>query len=65
MLDKLTVLASQSKIFDLIKVDYIVGDTAAVQNRLMEEAAKVIEQKGARYQRLLGVKLRPPAQVYA
>ena len=65
MLDKLTILASQSKIYDLIKVDYIVGDTAAVQNRLMEEAAKVIEQKGARYQRLLGVKLRPPAQVYA
>ncbi|MFL6254266.1 MAG: SIMPL domain-containing protein [Pyrinomonadaceae bacterium] len=65
MLDRLTVLASQSKIYDLIKVDYVVGDTAPVQNRLMEEAAKIIEQKTARYQRLLGIRLRPPAQIYA
>lgn len=65
MLDRLTVLASQSKIYDLIKVDYVVTDTAAVQNRLMDEAAKVIEAKTARYQRLLNIKLRPPAQVYA
>jgi uncharacterized protein YggE len=65
MLDRLTVLASQSKIFDLIKVDYVVSDTAPVQNRLMEEAAKIIEQKTARYQRMLGIRLRPPAQVYA
>lgn len=65
MLDRLTVLASQSKIFDLIKVDYVVSDTAPVQNRLMEEAAKIIEQKTARYQRLLGIRLRPPAQIYA
>jgi uncharacterized protein YggE len=65
VLDRLTVLASQSKIYDLIKVDYIVKDTAAVQARLMEAASKVIEQKAAGYQRLLGVKLRPPAQVYA
>jgi uncharacterized protein YggE len=65
VLDRLTVLASQSKIFDLIKVDYIVKDTAAVQARLMDEAAKVIEQKVARYQRLLSVKLYPPVQVYA
>jgi predicted TIM-barrel fold metal-dependent hydrolase len=65
MLDRLTVLAAQSKIYDLIKVDYVVRDTAAVQARLMDEAARVIEQKSARYQRLLGVKLRPPAQVFA
>jgi hypothetical protein len=65
MLDRLTVLASQSKIYDLIKVDYVVSDTAPIQNRLMDEAAKIVEQKMARYQRLLGIKLRPPAQVYA
>ena len=65
LLDKLTVFASRSKIYDLIKVDYIVRDTAAVENRLMEEATKIIEQKSARYQRLLGIRLRPPAQVYA
>ncbi|HEX5706508.1 MAG TPA: SIMPL domain-containing protein [Pyrinomonadaceae bacterium] len=65
LLDRLVVAASRSKIFDLIKVDYIVRDTAAVQNRLMEEAARVVEQKTARYSRLLGVKFVPPAQVYA
>jgi uncharacterized protein YggE len=65
LLDRLNILAAQSKIYDLIKVDYIVRDTAAVQNRLMEEASKIVEQKEARYQRLLGIKLKPPAQVYA
>ncbi|MGB8509940.1 MAG: SIMPL domain-containing protein [Pyrinomonadaceae bacterium] len=65
LLDKLVIAASRSNIFDLVKVDYLVKDTAAVQNRLMEEAAKVIKAKAARYERLLGVKLLPPAQVYA
>jgi uncharacterized protein YggE len=65
LLDKLTVLASRSKIYDLIKVDYIVSDTAAVQSRLMEEASKVIGRKVANYQRLFGIKLKGPAQVYA
>jgi uncharacterized protein YggE len=65
MLDRLTVLASQSKIYDLIKVDYVVSDTAPIQGRLMDEAAKIIEQKAARYQRLLNIRLYPPMQVYA
>ena len=65
MLDRLTVLASQSKIFDLIKVDYIVKDTAAVQARLMDEASKVVEQKLQRYTRMLGLRIHPPGQVYA
>jgi uncharacterized protein YggE len=65
LLDRLVVAASRAKIFDLIKVDYVVTDTAAVQNRLMEEAARVVKQKAARYERLLGVKLLPAAQVFA
>lgn len=65
LLDKLVVAASRSNIFDLIKVDYVVRDTGPVQNRLMEEAAKVVKQKSARYERLLGIHLEPPAQVYA
>jgi uncharacterized protein YggE len=65
MLDRLTVLASQNKIYDLIKVDYVVKDTAAVQARLMDEAGKIVEQKLQRYVRLLGVKVRPPGLVYA
>lgn len=65
LLDQLVVAASRAKIFDLIKVDYIVRDTSAVENKLMEEAARVVEQKTARYGRLLNVKFLAPAQVYA
>jgi uncharacterized protein YggE len=63
LLDKLVDAASHSQIFDLIKVDYIVKDTQAAQNRLMQEAARIIKQKVARHQRLLGIRLTPPAQV--
>src|SRR5262245_60705920 len=45
LLDKLVVAASKANIFDLIKVDYIVMDTAGAQARLMEEATKVIRRK--------------------
>lgn len=65
LLDKLVIAASRSKIFDLIKVDYIVKDTGVVHNRLMEEAARVIKQKEARYEKLLGIRFQSPAQVYA
>lgn len=65
LLDKLVIAASRSKIFDLIKVDYIVKDTASVQSRLGEEAARIIKEKAARYEKLLDIKLQPTAQVYA
>lgn len=65
LLDKLLVTAAQSKIFDLIKVDYIVRDTGSIHNQLAEEAARIIKQKMARHEKLLGIKLRPPAQVFA
>jgi uncharacterized protein YggE len=65
LLDRLVVAASQSNIFDLVKVDYVVRDTAAVQERLMEEAARVVRQKAARYEKLFGARLVGPPQVYA
>jgi uncharacterized protein YggE len=65
LLDKLVIAASKANIFDLIKVDYIVTDTAGAQARLMEEAAKVIRQKAVAYEKLFGAKLMPPAQVVA
>ncbi len=65
LIDKLVVTAARSKIYNLIKVDYVVKDVNLVQEKLMEEAAKVIKQKVARYDRLLGIKLLPPAQIYA
>ena len=64
LLDQLVIAAARSKIFDLVKVDYIVSDPGKVQDRLMEEAAKVINHKAARYEKLSGIKLQPPAQVY-
>lgn len=65
LLDKLIVAASQYQIYDLIKVDYIIKNVSALNNRLVETAARVIKEKTARYQRLLGTRLLPPAQVYA
>ena len=65
LLDKLVVTASRSKIFDLIKVDYVVKDQSAAENKVMEEATRVIKQKAARYEQLLGVKLQPPVQIVA
>jgi len=65
LLDKLIVAASRAKIFDLIKVDYVVKDQTAVQNRLTDEAAKIIKQKAARYEQLLGVKPDSPVRIAA
>ncbi len=65
LLDKLTVAAARSKIDDLIKVEYVVKEVGPIQDRLMEEAARVVKQKSDRYERLLGIRLQPPAQVYA
>ena len=65
MLDKITLAAAKVQIFDLIKVDYIVKDVGAVQDRLMEEATRIAKKKMARYEKFLGIKLQMPAQVYA
>jgi uncharacterized protein YggE len=65
LLDKLTAAASRVQIFDLVKVDYIIKDLNKVQDRLTEEAARVLKQKTSRYQRLMGITLLPPMQVYA
>jgi uncharacterized protein YggE len=65
LLDKLVSAAAALQIFDLIKVDCLVRDTERVQEQLIEEAARIIKQKSNRYERLLGIKLQPPAQVFA
>jgi uncharacterized protein YggE len=65
LLDKITAAAARSQVFDLVKVDYIVKDLNKVQDKLTEEAARVLKQKTSRYQKLLGITLRPPMQVYA
>jgi uncharacterized protein YggE len=63
-LDQLLVAAARSNIFDLIKVDYVVDNVAAVRARLLDEAARTIKEKADRYTRLFGVKFRSPVQVY-
>lgn len=65
MIEKITLAAARAQVYDLIKVDYIVKDLPGIQDQLMEEAARIIKRKINRYERLLGVKLQPPAQIYA
>lgn len=65
LLDQLVVAAAHSKIHDLIKVDYVVNDVQAIQGRLMDEAAKIIQAKRKRHETLLEIKLQPPAQILA
>ena len=60
LIDQLVVTAARSQIYDLIKVDYIVTDVNLMQDKLMGEATQIIEQKVARYNKLLGIKLLPP-----
>jgi uncharacterized protein YggE len=61
LLGKMLAVASKAGIFDLIKVDYVVGDMSAVRTSLMEEAARIIKKKEEGYGRLLNIKLRPQA----
>jgi uncharacterized protein YggE len=65
LLDQLVIAASRVKIFDLVKVDYIVKDPGPIQSRLMEEAAAIIKRKAAAYNKLFGISLSSPPQVYA
>ncbi len=65
LLDKLVLAASHSQIFDLIKVDYIVSDLDRIEDRLIEEASRIIKRKASRFEKLLDIKLQPPAQVLA
>jgi len=63
LLDKITLAAAKLSIFDLIKVDYIVRNSAAVRDRLLEAASRVISQKKDRYVKLLGLKLGEPQMI--
>jgi uncharacterized protein YggE len=64
LLDRIVAAAARSKVYDLIKVDYVVKDQSRVHDRLMREAARVVKLKTARYETLLGIKFKPPGQVY-
>ena len=57
--------AARFQIFDLVKVDYVVTDLDKIQDQLMEEASRIVKRKTSRYEKLLNIKLEPPAQVFA
>jgi uncharacterized protein YggE len=65
LIDRLVVAASRAKVYDLVKVDYVVTDLTPIHERLAEAAAAVVKAKVARHERLLGIKLRAVPQVYA
>jgi uncharacterized protein YggE len=65
LIDRLVVAAASAGVHDLIKVDYIVNDISAVGDMLMQEAAGIIKRKAGNYERLLEIKVQPPAQIYA
>ncbi len=63
-LDKILIAAADLKIFDLVKVDYLVKNHEAVQTKLFAETARVLQLKAARFEQFLGVKLTQPPQIY-
>lgn len=65
MLDKLAAAAAKAEIYDLVKVDYVVRDLDAVNDKLAAEAGRIIKRKVARLEQNLGLKLVPPMQVLA
>lgn len=59
LFEKILGAAANVRIFDLIKVDYVVSDFDAVRARLFEEAVKVVKAKEAKYTQSFGLKLTP------
>lgn len=57
LFERIVSAAAESRIFDLIKVDYIVSDFDAIRAGLFDAAAKVVKSKEQRYASALGVTL--------
>jgi len=55
--ERIVSAAADSRIFDLIKVDYIVSDFDQVRAGLFDAAVKVLKGKEQKYQNALGVTL--------
>lgn len=56
--EKVLTAATKTQIFDLIKVDYIVGDFDSVRDRLFDEAVKVVKKKEAKYKESFGADIK-------
>lgn len=59
LLEKILSAAARGSIFDLIEVNYVVGDVSGVRQRMYEEAVRIIKQKEASYANSFGIKLSP------
>ena len=59
LLEKILSAAAKGSIFDLIEVDYVVGDINGVHTKLFEEAVRIIKSKEASYTNSFGIKLSP------
>lgn len=57
LFERLVRAAAESRIFDLIKVDYIVSDFDSVRSNLFDAAVKVIKSKEQKYANALGIPL--------
>lgn len=57
LFERIVSAAADSRIFDLIKVDYIVSDFDAVRASLFDAAVKVLKGKEQKYSNALGVTL--------
>lgn len=55
LFERIVSAATDSRIFDLIKVDYIVSDFDSVRTGLFEAAVKVLKSKEQKYASALGV----------
>lgn len=55
LFERIVSAAADSRIFDLIKVDYIVSDFDSVRTGLFEAAVKVLKSKEQKYASALGV----------
>ncbi len=55
LFERIVSAAADSRIFDLIKVDYIVSDFDSVRTGLFEAAVKVLKGKEQKYANALGV----------
>jgi len=57
LFERIVSAAAESRIFDLIKVDYIVSDFDSVRAGLFDAAVKVLKGKEQKYSNALGVTL--------
>ncbi|HZH98353.1 MAG TPA: SIMPL domain-containing protein, partial [Fimbriimonadaceae bacterium] len=64
LLEPLVAAAGKTGIFDLVKVDYVVRDSAGVREKLMQEAARLIRRKVEDQERLFGVRVGQFTHVY-